>query len=93
LYRYTTAKHVMEGKREMLALIQKHPDGILMDDVTDAYQLADEDAEELIAGAMVISLAGLMTASMLHVTNLTPGVGTFHRPTAPPRGSSAAGPA
>lgn len=55
------AKHVIDGKREMLALIQKHPDGILVDDVTDAYQTADADVEDLIAGEMVISLVNTET--------------------------------
>jgi len=49
------AKHVIEGKREMLALIQKHPDGIVMDDVTDAYHAAPGDAE---AGAYTRPLFG-----------------------------------
>lgn len=67
LYNETTrrfsykAKHVLEDKREMLALIQRHPDGILMDDVTDAYQTADADAEDLIAGKMVIFLVNTET--------------------------------
>ena len=55
------AKHVLEGKREMLALIQKHPDGILMDDVVDAYQTANVDAEDLLAGNAVISLVNSET--------------------------------
>ena len=55
------ARHALEDRREMLALIQKHPDGIPMDDVTDAYQTADVDAKELIAGGMVMSLVNTET--------------------------------
>ena len=37
----------------MLACIQKHPDGILMDDVVDAYAAASTDAEALVAAGEV----------------------------------------
>jgi transcription initiation factor TFIIE subunit beta len=50
------AKHVLADRREMLALVQKHPDGILLDDVADAYAAAAEDAEALVAAGAAVSL-------------------------------------
>ena len=42
------AKHSLRDRREMLALIHKHPDGVLEEDVVDAYQGAVEDAAALV---------------------------------------------
>ena len=49
-------KHVFEGKREMLELVTKMPDGVLMDDVADAYTGALEDCEALIEEGLVLML-------------------------------------
>ena len=40
----------------MLALIQRHPDGVLLDDVVDAYPTAIDDAEQLIADGLILAL-------------------------------------
>jgi transcription initiation factor TFIIE subunit beta len=50
------AKHTIRDRREMLALIHKHPDGVLEEDVVDAYQGAVEDAAALIESGDVIFL-------------------------------------
>ena len=50
------AKHSLRDRREMLALIQKNPDGVLEEDVVDAYQGAVEDAAALIENGDVIFL-------------------------------------
>ena len=50
------AKHVIADRREMLALVQKHPDGILLDDVADAYAAAGDDAQALVDAGAAISL-------------------------------------
>ena len=42
------AKHALRDRREMLALIQKFPDGILEEDVVDAYQGAANDCAALL---------------------------------------------
>ena len=50
------AKHALEDRREMLALIQRRPDGVLLDDVVDAYPTAIDDAEQLIADGLILAL-------------------------------------
>ena len=50
------AKHSLRDRREMLALIHKHPDGVLEEDVVDAYQGAVEDAAALVENGDVIFL-------------------------------------
>ena len=50
------AKHIIADRREMLALVQKHPDGILLDDVADAYAAAGDDAQALVDAGAAISL-------------------------------------
>ena len=50
------AKHSLRDRREMLALIQKYPDGVLEEDVVDAYQGAVEDAAALVENGDVIFL-------------------------------------
>ena len=54
-------KHVFEGRREMLELVTKMHDGVLMDDVTDAYTGAVEDCEALIAEGLVLMLTNAET--------------------------------
>tara|TARA_B110000977_G_scaffold87961_1_gene116980 strand:+ start:1018 stop:1854 length:837 start_codon:yes stop_codon:yes gene_type:complete len=50
------AKHILRDRREMLALIHKHPDGVLEDDVIDSYLGADLDAAALLESGDVIFL-------------------------------------
>ena len=44
-------RHSLRDRREMLALMHKHPDGVLEEDVVDAYQGAVEDAAALVGRA------------------------------------------
>ena len=57
------AKHALEDRREMLALIQRRPDGVLLDDVVDAYPTAIDDAEQLIADGLILALH----LSLIHI--------------------------
>jgi transcription initiation factor TFIIE subunit beta len=50
------AKHALADRREMLAFIQKRQDGVLVEDVVDAYANALDDAEALIEAKLVMTL-------------------------------------
>lgn len=50
------AKHVLQDRREMLALIHKFPDGVLESDVVDSYLGAADDAAALLESGDVLFL-------------------------------------